>query len=268
MPALSVNQWFRKVFENERFVEASKIVNFIKTEFNLSYSDQKLLGMVRLFYQADDKDMIDISNISLVYREQVEVNLPLHHFIIIIVNAAIEIENSMNVILEKVFHKYAHKVASVKEPTGFLRGTKETEQDIIGIGRMGFFNLAKDSDCKLTELKLEIIFNEKVKSIKKKYLDLDSFIDLMKEAKIVNDINDFPLEEKHHHSVEDHKKMFIERQNQKEIISDSEELSNQSTDRVYEVKKRDIENERRGSKYIFQKLGLFNSKDSKYAHKT
>ena len=264
MPALSVNQCFRKVFESERVVESSKLVKFIKSEFNLGYSDQKLLGMIRLFYQADTLDMVDISNISLVYREHVEVSIPLHHFITIIINAAIEIENSMNVILEKVFHKYSHWVTSVKEPTGFLRGTKNTEQDIIGIGRMGFFNLAKDSGWKLSELKLEIIFNEKIKSIKKKYLDLDSFIDLMKEAKIVNDINDFHIDDKKkNHSVEERKKIFIERQNQKEIISDSEELSNQSTDRVLEVKKRDLENEKRHSKYILPKLNMFNFKDHK-----
>lgn len=166
MPALSVNQWFKKAFENERLISSKKLVKFFKSELGLNDQDQKLLGMIRLFYQADSGDMVDMSNISLVYREQVEAFVPLHHFITIIINAAIEIENSMNFVLEKVYHKYAHKVTSVKEPVGFLRGKKPTEQDIIGIGRMGFFNMAKDSGCKLTELKLEIIFNEKIKRIK------------------------------------------------------------------------------------------------------
>ena len=156
-------------------------MNFFKKELKFTYSDDKILNMIRVFYQADIKDMVDFSNVGLVYREMVEVFVPLHHYITIIINTAIEVENSTNIALEKVYNKYVHVVTTVKGPQGFLRGSKEQEQTITGIGRMGFFNMAKDAGSKVSELKLEIIFNEKIREIKKKYLDLEAFIGLMKD---------------------------------------------------------------------------------------
>ena len=66
-----------------------------------------------------------------------------------------------------------------------------TNEVIWGIGRMGFVNIAKDAGWEMSDLKLEVIFNEKIRKMKKKYLDIESFVELMKEAKIIKNIDKF-----------------------------------------------------------------------------
>lgn len=214
--------------------------------------------MVQVFYQADENDMIDFNNVGLVYRDQIEVAIPLHHYVSLILNAAIEVENSINLALEKVYHKYAHVVSTVKGPQGFLKGKSNKEQAITGIGRMGFFSMAKDANCKLSDLKLEIIFNEKVQSIKKKYLDIETFIDLMKDCKIVQSLDDFkkksePTPQITETKVEESKeRQFIPLETDKieddDEISDSDSISEESTQRIIQNKQREIDKLRQHSK--------------------
>ena len=139
--------------------------------------------MVDLFYNPEENksERIKMKDISHIYRELVEVVLPFYNYIKIGINASIELENSINLSLERIYNHYSHKVADLDEG----------ESEVWGIGRMGFYNITKDALCKQSELKLEVIFNEKIKQVKKKYLDIHSFVELIKEENIIRDVNLF-----------------------------------------------------------------------------
>ena len=73
----------------------------------------------------------------------VEVFLPFHLYIIIGLNAGIELENSINVALERIYNKYSHPVSTFD--SGVAMKEISTNEVIWGIGRMGFVNIAKDA---------------------------------------------------------------------------------------------------------------------------
>lgn len=136
--ALSVNQFFKKLFGNVEQVKASAIADFLKSELGLTYPKEKLLQMIELFYSSEGHrtEFIHLKDIALVYREIVEVVLPLPTYISIGLNASIELENSINLSLERIYNHYSHKVHDLEET---IKNTQEglDKQEIWGIGRMG-----------------------------------------------------------------------------------------------------------------------------------
>ena len=118
----------------------------------------------------------------------VEVSIPFHIYITIGLNAGIELENSINMSLERIYNKYMHPVSSFD--VGVNMKNNQPNEPIWGLGRMGFINIAKDAQWELSDLRLEVVYNEKIKSIKKKYLDIDSFVELMKDTKIISNTVD------------------------------------------------------------------------------
>ena len=181
--ALSVNQFFKILFQENTEIKTEKVVDFLKNQLKLPFPKQSITNMVNLFYKNEEKrkDIVKLRDISHVYWELVEVMLPFYNYIKIGLNASIELENSHNISLERIYNHYSHRVGEIEE------GGNE----VWGIGRMGFYNIAKDALWKLNDLKLEVIFNEKVKKIKKKYLDIKAFVELVKEENIIKDVNIF-----------------------------------------------------------------------------
>ncbi|CAI2362056.1 unnamed protein product [Moneuplotes crassus] len=177
--ALSVNQFFKIPFDNQPEIELDKLVIFLKNKLELPYKKQQISEMVSLFYTSEDstKEVIKLKDITHIYCELVEVTIPFYNYIKIGINASIELDNSVNISLERIYNHYSHPV-----------GEEKNGHNIWGIGRLGWSNITKDALCRINDINLEVMFNEKIKENKKKYLDIDAFVELVKEENIIKDV--------------------------------------------------------------------------------
>ena len=172
------------------------LVAFLLAELGVSNRDEfrlrELLEVILIQGQGvEDRDRISRREALRAFSEKIDIRLPLHQFLHIGVNAAIDHENAENQWHEKVFNFYQqlrpvdHRAASGLDPDHRLKRNDAVAYD--GLEFVQFYIFVKDGESKYAKDKVATyeLYEDQCEQKGRQRLSCDDFIELIRKFHLI-----------------------------------------------------------------------------------